>query len=98
MTLKTDPSQDLIRILRNGHSRNEYKSILNAIFTPAELEEVDKRLKILTMLIASKFTNFTQRKIANHLKTGIATVTRGSNVVKILEETKPRWWKDFKSW
>jgi len=91
----TEPSFDLIRLLRDGHGRIECESLLTAILTPKELKEIQKRLDVLAMLTN---TNFTQRQIAKHLKTGIATVTRGSEVVKDLESKNPSWWKDFKSW
>ena len=86
---------EIIKLLKNTAGTQELESVLKAVLTPSELEETAKRLDILAMLTSAKFT---QREIAKHLKVGLATVSRGAEVVKKLEETKPRWWKDFKSW
>ncbi len=85
---------EIIKIFRNTAGTSELESLLKAILTPKELKEVAKRLDIMTMIME----NFPQREIAKHLKVGLSTVSRGAEVVRQLEETKPRWWKDFKSW
>ena len=51
---------------------------LKIILTPKELENIPKRLEILHLLKQG----MNQRKIANKLGTGIATVTRGSKELK----------------
>lgn len=48
------------------------------LLTPAERVELENRLKIFEMLEAG----VPQRKIAETLGVGIATVTRGSNALK----------------
>jgi len=85
---------EIVRALRNTGGRTEIESFLKAVLTQSELKEMETRLEIMTMLLQ----NFTQREIAKHLKVGLTTVSRGAEVVRQLEEKKPRWWKDFKSW
>lgn len=55
---------------------------LNQLLTPTELEEVAKRLQIITMLEAG----MPQRKIAEQLGVGIATVSRGARALKQRDE------------
>lgn len=51
---------------------------LEELLTPSELSEISKRLKIIQLLK----TGMPQRKIAEQLGVGIATVTRGSHALK----------------
>ncbi|EXJ11001.1 Trp operon repressor [Nitrincola nitratireducens] len=53
-------------------------SLLESLLTPAELNEIPKRLQILKMLQAG----IPQRKIAEQLGVGIATVSRGARALK----------------
>lgn len=60
--------------MRSLKSEKELEDLLKAILTPQELEVIPKRLEIVKMLKAG----VPQRKIADKLGVGIATVTRGS--------------------
>lgn len=60
-------------------SPKEMANFLEAILTPQELEAIPKRLEIVKMLKKG----VSQRKIAEDLKTGIATVTRGSREIHL---------------
>jgi len=57
----------------------ELEQFLVAILTPQELEASPKRLEIVRLLKKG----ISQRKIADTLKTGIATVTRGSKEIRL---------------
>jgi len=54
------------------------ETALRDLLTSSELEDVAKRLRIIEMLAEG----VPQRQIADHLGVGIATVSRGSNVLK----------------
>lgn len=66
---------DIILKLKN---RSEMTGFLESILTPEELEQLPVRLQILKMLKSGT----PQRKIADELGVGIATVTRGSRELK----------------
>ena len=59
-------------------SRKEVTDFLEGILTPQELIEIPQRLEIVRLLKQG----VTQRKIADDLGVGIATVTRGSRELK----------------
>jgi len=68
----------LIDALHEAKNRDEMLNLLEGILTPQELLEIPTRLEIVRML--KKGTP--QQKIAENLKVGIATVTRGSRELK----------------
>jgi len=70
--------EDLIAILLKIKSKKEMNDFIKGILTPKELEEIPTRLAIVKMLKQK----IGQRKIAQKLKVGIATVTRGSRELK----------------
>ena len=59
-------------------NEKEMQHFLKAILTKTEIEVIYARLQILQMLKQ----NIPQRKIAKKLKVGIATVSRGAQVLK----------------
>lgn len=59
-------------------SRKDMADFLHGILTPAEIEEIPKRLQIIKLLKSG----MPQKEIAEKLGVGIATVTRGSKEVK----------------
>ena len=61
-----------------GKSEKDLRSLLNDLLTKPEIEDIDKRLKILEGLL----THQSQRKISEKLKVSISKVTRGSQVIK----------------
>lgn len=69
----------LISQLLQMKSSKEMEQFLGAILTPQELESIPKRLEIIHLLKKG----VSQRKIAETLKTGIATVTRGSKEIRL---------------
>lgn len=54
--------------------RDTLEDFLLGITTPSEREELARRLEIIHQLLAGK----PQQQIANDLRVGVATVTRGS--------------------
>ncbi len=70
--------EHLVNHLLAQHSSQEMEKALSDLLTASELDEVAKRLQIFEMLDAG----VPQRQIADRLGVGIATVSRGSNVLK----------------
>ncbi|MDO6461754.1 Trp family transcriptional regulator [Granulosicoccaceae sp. 1_MG-2023] len=78
MSTEQDHLNELLDHLLALDSRAGMESALRALLTPGEFTEIIKRLQILRMLEAG----VPQRKIAEQLGVGIATVTRGSRVLQ----------------
>lgn len=68
----------LLDHLLSMDSRETMDTALRDLLSPAEYSEIVKRLQILRMLEAG----IPQRKIAEELGVGIATVTRGARALK----------------
>lgn len=68
--------RELARFVRSASSLEELAHVLKAVLTPAEIESIAQRLCILDGIS----TGVAQREIAETLRVGIATVTRGSRV------------------
>ncbi len=74
--------KDLVNHLLALNTSNEMEKALLRLLTSSEVAELSNRLKIFEMLE----DGVPQRKIADILGVGIATVTRGSNALKATEE------------
>lgn len=75
------PNQNLLQLidyLLSAHDCETMQQILENLLTPSELIEISKRLQIIELLKQG----ISQREIAKQLGVGIATVTRGSRVLK----------------
>ncbi len=70
--------QQFTKQVKKFKSGKEIGEFLEAILTPAELEQIPTRLQIIKMLKKG----IPQAEISAKLKTGIATVTRGSRMIK----------------
>ena len=68
----------LLNLLLSIKDRGEMRDFLLGILTPKELEEIPTRLSIVKMLKKG----IPQHEIAEKLKVGIATVTRGSKEIQ----------------
>lgn len=69
---------DLIQTLLKIESKEKMEDFLRGILTPKELLELPNRLKIIKQLKKG----VSQHEIAQELKVGVATVTRGSMELK----------------
>lgn len=69
--------KELVQQLLNLKNEKEMTVFLKGILTDKELEEIPTRLQIVKLLKKG----VSQRKIAEKLKVGIATVTRGSKEI-----------------
>lgn len=70
--------KNLAKYLLSIKTPQEMEDFLVAIFTPAELEHIPKRLELVRLLKQG----VPQHEIARQLGVGIATVTRGSGELK----------------
>ncbi len=59
-------------------NKKEMEDFLMGLLTPAELEEIPKRLQIVIRLLKGQ----SQRQVADKLGVGLATVTRGARELK----------------
>lgn len=69
---------EFIELLLNIKDSSEMRNFLYGLFTPKELDELMTRVKIVKLLKKG----VAQHKIAEKLKVGVATVTRGSKEIK----------------
>ena len=70
---------DLVKIFVEIDSKKEMENFLNGILTPKEKQEFVRRLDIVKMLKKG----IPQHEIAEKLKVGVATVTRGSKEIQM---------------
>lgn len=71
-------TEALLDALLAAQNRDQMHALLESLLTPAELSEIPKRLQILHLLKAG----VPQRRIAEQLGVGIATVSRGARALK----------------
>ena len=69
--------RQLINLLLKIKTGREMDNFLTGLLTPQELDEIPVRLQIVKLLKQK----IPQQKIAQQLKVGIATVTRGSKEI-----------------
>ncbi|MBJ7552603.1 Trp family transcriptional regulator [Marinomonas ostreistagni] len=74
--------QNLIHYLLDTPDAEAMAQKLNALLTPNEISEMQRRLQIFALLEEG----VSQREIAKQLGVGIATVTRGSRALKELKD------------
>ena len=77
-TYPTNQDKELIEGFSKLQNEKEISSFLRDLLTPAEKEEIPKRLQIVKMLLQG----VPQRQISEKLGVGIATVTRGARELK----------------
>ena len=76
--MKNKNTSDLIEALLQVDGEKEMLDLLKGLLTVGELEEISRRLQIIKLLKSG----VSQREVAEKLKVGIATVTRGSKEIK----------------
>ena len=85
MSFDDDYQADLVRYLLAIDSPEAMNEALASLLTPAEYQEVSKRLQIFRLLREG----VPHRKIAETLGVGIATVSRGSRALTTLPSSVP---------
>ena len=70
--------KQISKIIINIKKERELNDFLIGVLTPKEIEQINQRIKIIKMLKKG----IHQHKIAEKLGVGIATVTRGSRMLK----------------
>lgn len=85
MSFYDDHQADLVRYLLAIDSPEAMNEALASLLTPAEYQEVSKRLQIFRLLREG----VPHRKIAETLGVGIATVSRGSRALTTLPSSVP---------
>lgn len=78
--------QNLIQYFLETPDADAMAQKLEALLTPNEISEMQRRLQIFALLEAG----VPQRDIAKQLGVGIATVTRGSRALKELKDHASR--------
>ena len=76
--MKDKNIKDLVATLLQVQKQEDMIDLLKGLLTLGELEEIARRLQIVKLLKAG----MSQREIAEKLKVGIATITRGSKEIK----------------
>lgn len=71
-------NRELLNIIHSIESKKELNSFFEDIFTPAELEDISLRWKLLKDL----HKGMTQRKIAEKYSISLCKITRGSKILK----------------
>lgn len=70
--------RQLASVINDISNVDDVYRFLKELFTNAELSDLSKRWRILTMLN----DGYTQRKIAQELKVSLCKVTRGAKIIK----------------
>nr|NJM01435.1 transcriptional regulator [Desulfobacula sp.] len=69
---------ELLNIIMNMDDVDELKHFFEDLFTPAELDDISLRWKLLKDL----YEGLTQRKIADKYGISLCKITRGSRILK----------------
>jgi TrpR family trp operon transcriptional repressor len=70
--------QELLKVISSINDLDELNRFFNDIFTPAELDDISLRWKLLKDL----HNGITQRKISEKYGISLCKITRGSKVLK----------------
>jgi TrpR family trp operon transcriptional repressor len=68
----------IIGLIKSCKDDAELTDLLEGLFAPQELQTIATRIEILKLLLEGE----PQRKIADRLGVGVATVSRGANELK----------------
>lgn len=72
-------TKQLLQAFLEANDEQALQDFLQGLFTPQELEQLNQRIEIVSMLKKG----VPQRNIAQQLGVGIATVTRGAREIKM---------------
>lgn len=79
---------DFVTLLRQAFADGQEDALLTLLLTPDERDAVGLRVKIIDQLLEK---NLSQREIQQKLNTSAATITRGSNMLKIMDDEFIEW-------
>lgn len=79
-----------INSLRSAFEQGKENDLLMLLLTADERDTLGLRLQIVAQLLEG---NITQREIQQNLNTSAATITRGSNMLKLMDEEFLDWVK-----
>lgn len=79
-----------VEILSNALEQGKIQDFLTLLLTPDERDAVGLRLQIVSQLLDKKIS---QREIQQNLNTSAATITRGSNMIKLMDPEFMDWIK-----
>lgn len=79
MTAKISGWKSFLKLCRSRQSVDELDELLHALLTPEEIHQLALRAELLKELLRK---DKPQRQIAVELGVSIATITRGSNMLK----------------
>ncbi|OBW96235.1 Trp operon repressor [Gallibacterium salpingitidis] len=82
--------QQVLNFLRQGFAAGKEQDILMMLLTPDERDSLGLRLQIVKQLLDKKLS---QREIQQNLNTSVATITRGSNLIKSIDPDFLQWVK-----
>ncbi len=90
---KRDPKEfdDLLGLLAKAEQDHKLNEVLKMLLTEDEKQSLGLRVQIIKSLLND---NQTQREIQESLKTSVATVTRGSNMLKSMPADLLAWVKE----
>ncbi len=80
-----------IEVLRNAFEQGKEQDLLMLLLTADERDAVGLRLQIVAQLLDK---NISQREIQQNLSTSAATITRGSNMIKLMPPEFMNWVKE----
>ncbi|WP_439258333.1 MULTISPECIES: trp operon repressor [unclassified Lonepinella] len=83
-----DQWRTFIHTLRHAVAQGKDEELLTLLLTADERDAVGLRLQIVAQLLDK---NIPQREIQQNLNTSAATITRGSNMLKLMDQ-------DFLDW
>ena len=80
-----------IETLRTAFEQGKEQDFLTLLLTADERDAVGLRLQIVAQLLDK---NVSQREIQHNLNTSAATITRGSNMIKLMPPEFMQWVKE----
>lgn len=90
MYISRNPEQwnAFVEILRTAFEQGKEQELLTLLLTTDERDALGLRLQIVKQLLEK---NIPQREIQQNLNTSAATITRGSNMIKMMPPDFMQW-------
>lgn len=89
-SLREEQWKEFLKLLRIAVEENREEEFLKLFLTLDERESLGLRIKIIDELLEKKHP---QREIQQRLHTSAATITRGSNMLKTMDDEFITWLK-----